>query len=87
VRQGASGEKKGVGMERGGTGAVTEATADGRRFVLAGLLERRLAWYTTGASHSWSGPRCAHCDGPFFADDPLVIQDDVRWHLACPPAW
>jgi hypothetical protein len=51
------------------------------------ISDTRLAWYTTGAHASWSGSRCARCEGPLFAHDPLVVQDDVRWHMACPPTW
>jgi hypothetical protein len=51
------------------------------------ITDGRLAWYTTGTAASWSGPRCARCEGPLFADDPLVVDGDARWHMACPPAW
>ena len=51
------------------------------------LGSARLAWYTTGTSASWAGPRCVRCEGPLFAHDPLVIQDNARWHLTCPPTW
>ena len=51
------------------------------------ISDTRLTWYTAGASASWSGPRCVRCEGPLFAHDPLVVQGDVRWHMACPPTW
>lgn len=51
------------------------------------ISDTRLTWYSTGASATWSGPRCVRCEGPLFAHDPLVAQGDVRWHMACPPTW
>src|SRR5262245_22300406 len=34
---------------------------------------------------TWTGPRCAACDGSLFAEDPVMLELDVRKHLACPP--
>jgi hypothetical protein len=36
---------------------------------------------------SLPGPRCVRCDGPLLAEDPTVLQEGSRSHLACPPAW
>jgi hypothetical protein len=31
--------------------------------------------------------RCARCEGPFLAEEPVMVDEASRWHLACPPAW
>jgi hypothetical protein len=36
---------------------------------------------------SLPGPRCPRCQGPLLAEDPVVVEVEVRSHLACPPAW
>ena len=47
------------------------------------------AWYIAGLGTParWSGPRCIRCEGPLFAEEPLVLEGESRWHVACPPAW
>lgn len=52
------------------------------------ISEARLTSYFTALNvRSLPGPRCAHCEGPLLADDPVVIHHGSRRHLACPPAW
>lgn len=36
---------------------------------------------------SLPGPRCACCQGPLLAEDPVVVREASRSHLICPPAW
>jgi hypothetical protein len=33
------------------------------------------------------GPHCAYCEGPLLPEDPVIVRESSRWHLACPPAW
>jgi hypothetical protein len=49
----------------------------------------RPTWYHAGlgTGRRWSGPRCTDCDGPLFAEEPIVVEAESRWHVACPPAW
>lgn len=47
----------------------------------------RSAYFAALDVRSMPGPRCGYCDGPLLVEDPVVIRDSVRWHLACPPAW
>jgi hypothetical protein len=48
---------------------------------------RHTAYFTALNVQSLPGPRCAHCEGPLLADDPVVVHHGSRRHLACPPAW
>jgi hypothetical protein len=45
------------------------------------------AYFTALGVHSMPGPRCGYCEGPLLAEDPVVVRESARWHLACPPAW
>lgn len=36
---------------------------------------------------STPGPHCAYCEGPLLPEEPVIIREGSRWHLACPPAW
>jgi hypothetical protein len=56
---------------------VHRAAGDIRREVL-----QQRAW-----SRSWLGSRCARCEGPLSADDPILVEAGFRGHLACPPMW
>jgi hypothetical protein len=34
-------------------------------------------------SQSRMAPRCAHCGELLLADDPIVVENDARWHVPC----
>ncbi len=65
------------------------------RSALEALLRGRLvdrathlgAYFTALGVQSMPGPRCGYCEGPLLAEDPVVVRESARWHLACPPAW
>ena len=65
------------------------------RSALDALLRGRLAdktthlgaYFTALGVQSMPGPRCGYCEGPLLAEDPVVVRESARWHLACPPAW
>ena len=63
--------------------AATEALRSQRAITEA----RHTAYFTALNVQSLPGPRCARCEGPLLAEDPVVIHHGSRRHLACPPAW
>lgn len=65
------------------------------RSALEALLRGRLVdkathlgvYFTALGVQSMPGPRCGYCEGPLLTEDPIVVRERARWHLACPPAW
>jgi hypothetical protein len=79
--------------------ALTDLVARGRvRNLLSSAMEALRGRPAVKAPHlapyfaaldvrSTPGPHCAYCEGPLLPEDPVVIRETSRWHLACPPAW
>jgi hypothetical protein len=52
------------------------------------ISEARVTAYFAALSRgSIRGPHCAHCEGPFLAEDAMLVREGSPWHLVCPPAW
>jgi hypothetical protein len=41
-------------------------------------------WSPTDGLHTWTEPRCCTCEGPLFAEEPILVEEGTRRHLSCP---